>query len=175
MLDNEPTNSSDPTAHSADSTPSDEHGAAPARRRRSPAKKTAAAPVTTADVPETAAPARRRTAKKTSAAPAAAVAPDANSGAADSASHSQAAVPSGRKKPTTATKVATKSPAKRPARAAAGTTGESTAQPGASEPGHPVPAMSAIPTILFQPPSVENAIARPARQRRDAAADDRPT
>ena len=163
MLDDEPANTEQPTDMGAQ---------APARRRRSPAKKavalkaTALPPETTSEsaAESTAAPAvapgaapakqaRKRVAKKTAAAPqtTAGVAPAAEPAAADVS----AAAP-------------TEAPAKRPSRRrtakATAATGEvsDAGAPGASEPAHPV----AIPTVLFQAPEAETA---PAPRRRERA------
>ncbi|MDQ1495860.1 MAG: ribonuclease [Actinomycetota bacterium] len=143
MLDNEPTNSSESSTPSA--------GAAPAARRRSTTKKAAASapPTPTEGGGAAVATPRRRATKKTAdAAPAAtvAVAPDAP-------------------KKTGAKKAAAKKAAKRAPKKATEQSGETAAAAQVRTP-------PAIPTLLFQPPSAENAVAaRPARQRRPAGGD----
>ena len=146
MLDNEPTNSSESSTPSA--------GAAPAARRRSPAKKTAAsappAP-TEGGGAAVAAPRRRATKKTADAAPVASVAvaaePPKKAGAKKAA--------------------AKKTAAKRAPKKATEPSGETAGATAA-----PVRTPPAIPTLLFQPPSAENAVAaRPARQRRPARGD----
>jgi ribonuclease E len=124
------------------STTSDAATAPAARRRRAPAKK-----ATAADVPVAvdAAPARRRPAKKAVAAP-----PE---GGADVGSP--------------ATDAPRKAAKRAPRKQAAAHAAAPILAPDLSQPARAVP----IPTVLFQPPSVENAVAvRPTRQRRPAAA-----
>jgi ribonuclease E len=143
MLDNEPTNSSESSTPSA--------GAAPAARRRSPAKKAAiSAPAAPAEGGAAVAAPRRRATKKTAEAAPAAIA---------------AVAPEAPKKVAAKRTPAKKTAAKRAPRKA-------TEQSGEAVSAAPVRTPPAIPTVLFQPPSAENAVAvRPARQRRPAGGD----
>ena len=151
MLENEPTNSSENSG-------ADAAAGAPARRRRTPAKKTAqavAAVAITDAAPAEPAARSRRVAKKTTAAP-------------ETTGHDQPGTEPAAKK-TAAKRGAAKSgkaAKSNPATAAGDQAADSAA------PTRP----PAIPTVLFQPPSAENAVAaRPARgggQRRPGHAGD---
>jgi ribonuclease E len=162
MLENEPTN---PSATSNPS--SNPHAAAetPVRRRRTPAKTPAkrtakASAATTESAPAVPAARSRRVAKKTTAAP-------------ETTGHDQPVTASAAKK-TAAKRGAAKSGSGKAAKAgkAAGSADPGAASDDAHAPTRPAP----IPTVLFQPPSAENAVAaRPARgggQRRPGHAGD---
>jgi len=157
MLENEPTNPSENSGPNPDAA-----GGPAARRRRTPAKKAAAvkAPVAATEPPaaDGERPARsRRVAKKTAAAP-------------ESTGHGQPA--------TSDAPAAKKTAAKRAGAAKRGgakTGAVNDANDQAADAGART-RPAAIPTVLFQPPSAENAVAaRPARgggQRRPGHAGD---
>jgi len=155
MLENEPTHTSDqPTPADRPTTESSTGpSGAPAARRRAPAKKAAATDGTPAG-------ARRRPAKKTAAAPemTAAAPSEATSTATTSAVRAVKAAKTA--KPAKMAKAA--KTAKAPKKPKAGDShDQASSEPTAQRTG--------IPTVLFQPPSAENAVAaRPARTRRPA-------
>ena len=137
MLENEPTNSSD------NSTAGESTGSAAPRRKRTITKKTAAAAVAaTPPVPVKG----RRTPKKTAAAPVSTHAEPA----ADSV------VPAAKTAQTT--KQAAKKAAKRsPRKVAKAPASEQHGPAAEAAPQRPAP----VPTVLFQPPSAENAVTPP--------------
>jgi ribonuclease E len=158
MLENEPTNTSENPNNPDAAT------GAPAPRRRTPAKKTAkaAAPAATTDAgavaPVKAAVRARRVAKKTAAPP-------------ETTGHDQpVAAPAAKK--TAAKRGAAKSGSGKARKAVAADDHASDQAADGAAQSRP----AAIPTVLFQPPSAENAVAaRPARgggQRRPGHAGD---
>jgi ribonuclease E len=185
MLENEPMNQSERPTPNADGP-----GAAAPRRRRAPAKKAASQPqvaaaaaVAAAGGAETPQPARRRVAKKAAAVPSmtaekAAKTPKATK----SAKAERHAGPEMAADLPIAVKTASKRAPRKTAKSAAALAAGAAATPpdwptGGASGSEPAPkTRRAIPTVLFQPPSAENAVpAHPERHgghRRPAAAGD---
>ena len=154
MLENEPTNSSDSTPHSAHSGgPVAE--SAPPRRKRTTAKKTAAAaPARTAATRTKAAKTAAVVAAPTSSAPAAAAAP-ARASRRPAKKTAAAPVTTHDHQPAQEPATTAKKTVKRAPRKSA-KTADAAPDRGAPETAPSRPA--AIPTVLFQPPSAENAV-----------------
>jgi ribonuclease E len=155
MLENEPTNTSDSNNSTSDGPPAG--GAAP-RRKRTSAKKTASAPVAAPATRTRAAKTAAPTAESANAAPAATAAP-ARGGrrpakkTAAAPETTRDAQPATEPAAATAKKAAKRAPRKS-AKSAAGTDQQGEHGGAAETPSRP----AAIPTLLFQPPSAENAV-----------------